>query len=103
MKVPKTTQQFNQDFIQRENALKNVVMRIIIEIRERKKRPKLSDFIAVYREKKALEGADDESAAKIKNEFQNKFRLLYGGDQVEEKTEDKKFDDLMQIFNRLHD
>ena len=38
--------------VQRENALKNVVMRIIIEIRERKKRPKLSDFIAVYREKK---------------------------------------------------
>ena len=36
----------------RENCLKNVVMRIIIEIRERKKKPKLSDFIAVYREKK---------------------------------------------------
>ena len=42
----------------RENSLKNVVMRIIIEIRERKNRPKLSDFIAVYREKKAEQGAD---------------------------------------------
>ena len=36
----------------RENCLKNVVMRIIIEIRERRKKPKLTDFIAVYREKK---------------------------------------------------
>ena len=41
-------------------------MRIIIEIRERKKRPKLSDFIAVYREKKMEAGADP---ASIKNEF----------------------------------
>ena len=36
----------------RNNALKNVIMRIIINIRDRRKRPKLSDFIAVYREKK---------------------------------------------------
>lgn len=70
MKEPKIFPgQVNLAQIQRENALKNVVMRIIIEIRERKKRPKLSDFIEVYRKKKELEGADDESAAKIKNEF----------------------------------
>ena len=36
----------------RENKLKNVVMNIIIEIRERKKRPKLSDFMAVYKTKR---------------------------------------------------
>ena len=38
--------------IRRENRFKNVVMRIIINIRERKKRPKLSDFLKVYKEKK---------------------------------------------------
>lgn len=59
----------------RVNALKNVVMRIIIEIRDYKKRPKLADFIAVYREKRI---ENDGSKAKIKQEFQNKFRLLYG-------------------------
>lgn len=50
----------------RENCLKNVVMRIIIEIRERKSRPKLSDFITVYKEKK---NEPDASKKKIKQEF----------------------------------
>ena len=52
MHIPNTIEKVDLGQVQRENALKNVVMRIIIEIRERKKRPKLSDFIAVYREKK---------------------------------------------------
>jgi len=50
----------------RENALKNVVMRIIIDIRERKKKPKLRDFIALYRGKKDQPGA---SKAGLKEEF----------------------------------
>jgi len=73
-------------------------MRIVIEIRERKKRPKLSDFIAVYREKKNEPGA---SKMNVKAEFQNKFRILYGGTLDEEKEEDKKFDDMMLSFSRL--
>ena len=83
----------------RENCLKNVIMRIIIEIRERKKRPKLADFIAVYREKKNEAGA---SQSMVKAEFQNKFRMLYG-EENEEKAEDRKFDDMMVSFNRLQD
>jgi hypothetical protein len=74
-------------------------MRIVVEIRERKKRPKLSDFIAVYREKKNEPGA---SKMNVKAEFQNKFRILYGGSNLaEEKEEDKKFDDMMLSFSRL--
>ena len=59
----------------RNNALKNVIMRVIINIRDRRKRPKLSDFIAVYREKKNEKDAD---AMNVKREFQNKFHMLYG-------------------------
>ena len=66
MQIPKTIHNVQSDQLLRENALKNVIMRIVIEIRERKKRPKLSDFIAVYREKKLEVGADPFS---IKNEF----------------------------------
>jgi len=38
------------DQIERENKLKNVAMNIIIKNREIKKRPKLADFLKVYRE-----------------------------------------------------
>lgn len=44
----------------RENALKNVVMRIVIEIRDRKKRPKLADFLSVYRLRKSEPNAKEE-------------------------------------------
>ena len=44
----------------RQNILKNTIMRIIIEIRERKNRPKLSDFLAVYRMKKDEPNAKEE-------------------------------------------
>ena len=67
MKIPQTVQSnIDNGQVERENALKNVVMRIIIDIRERKKRPKLHDFIAVYREKKSEQGANP---ASIKEEF----------------------------------
>lgn len=35
--------------VSRQNCLKNLVMNLVIDIRERKKRPKLSDFMAVYK------------------------------------------------------
>ena len=50
---------YTDDRANRELALKNVVMRIVIEIRERKKRPKLSDFMEVYRTKKAEPNAKE--------------------------------------------
>lgn len=34
----------------RRNLLKNTVMRIIVGVRERKKRPKLSEVMKVWRE-----------------------------------------------------
>ena len=57
---------------------------MVIGIRERKKRPKLADFIAIYREKKNQRSAD---AEKVKKEFQNKFFMLYGGIQVKEESD----------------
>ena len=51
MHLPKQIK-VTDEMANRENLLKNVVMRIIVDIRERKKRPKLSDFLEVYREKK---------------------------------------------------
>ena len=75
MHMPRNIQEVNEEQVNRENALKNVVMRIIIEIRERKKRPNLADFIAIYREKKNEPGASKDA---VKKEFQNKFKMLYG-------------------------
>ena len=49
MKIPKSIGDITDEQANRELALKNVVMRIVIEIRERKKRPKLSDFMKVYK------------------------------------------------------
>ena len=97
MRLPKIMK-VSDPMAYRENCLKNVVMRIIIEIRERKKRPQLSDFIEVYREKKNQPGADPKA---IKEEFQNKFRMLYSNEKKDEKQNDKKFEDMMNSFNRL--
>ena len=36
--------------IRRNNAFKNVVMRIVLDIREIHKRPKLADFLQIYKE-----------------------------------------------------
>lgn len=49
MQVPKTVSTIDEGQAHRENRLKNVVMRIVIEIRDRKKKPKLSDFLKVYK------------------------------------------------------
>ena len=48
----------SQEALYRNNCLKNVVMRIVFENREKKKLPKLADFIAIYREKKNEKGSD---------------------------------------------
>ena len=84
---------YTDDRANRELALKNVVMRIVIEIRERKKRPKLSDFMEVYRTKKAEPNA--------KERFQKKFMMLYSGEEVDNTAEDQKFRMLMSNFDRI--
>lgn len=92
MQVPSTVSTLDDAQERRENRFKNVVMRIVIDIRDRKKKPKLSDFLKVYRTKKS------EPTAKV--EFQRKFLLLYAGEEAVESKEDKKFDKLMGYFDR---
>ena len=49
-KIPKVEETAEMlSAITRKNLLKNVVMRIVNETRERKRRPKLGEVIAVYR------------------------------------------------------
>jgi len=50
---------FTDDEAYRLNAMKNVVMRMVLKIRERKKQPKLSEFMKVYREKRDLIQKDE--------------------------------------------
>jgi hypothetical protein len=96
MKIPEQIENIDLAMALRENKLKNVAMRIIIDIRERKRKPKLKDFIGKYKEK--LNSTDDQRGAK--EEFQRKFKLLYGGGN-DENTEDVKFNKLMSNFDRV--
>ena len=50
----------------RENCLKNSVMRIINEIREKRKRPKFIDFFSLYKDACKVKGVDK---SKVKQEF----------------------------------
>ena len=79
-KMPKTIGDVTDDMATRENFLKNFVMNIIIQIRERKRRPKLSDFMKVYKTKR-----DEPNAKEL---FQKKFMMLYSGEEVDNTAED---------------
>lgn len=96
MKIPEAIESISLEMALRENKLKNVAMRVIIDIRERRRKPKLRDFIQKYKEKLA-ETPDKRGA---KEEFQRKFKLLYGGGS-DENTEDVKFNKLMSNFDRV--
>ncbi len=94
VKAPKhiSNMDYNQQVL--ENKLKNVAMRIILDIRERRKKPKLRDFIELYRTNKHKEGA--------KEEFQKKFRMFYDTNlQPAGEGEDEKFDRMMSNFDRI--
>ena len=72
----------------RRNLLKNVVMRIVLSVRERKKQPKLSEVMDVWRKQKA--NSDD--AADAKEKFQEKFIKLYSTEElIEEDDKDLKY------------
>ena len=69
-------------------------MRIVVEIWERKKRPKLGDVMKVYRSKK------DEPNAK--QQFQEKFIKLYGNDEeAEDDAKDEKYNLLIETMTRV--
>ena len=91
--IPKSIPGFSDEMASRELTLKNVVMRIIIEIRERKKRPKLSDFLKVYKSRQNEKDAKDR--------FKKKFQMLYAGEANDTQQEDPKFRHLMQNFDRI--
>jgi len=74
--------------------MKNVVMRIVEEIRERKKRPKLEEVMAVYRKQKHEPNA--------KESFQEKFIKLYGNqDDDGEEEKDEKYKKLIETMTRV--
>jgi len=78
----------------RRNLLKNVVMRVVMKVREDKKRPKLGDVLAIYREKKNEPGA--------KELFQEKFIKLYGNDAEEsDEKKDEKYSNLTETMTRV--
>ena len=94
MRVPQRIEQIDDDAVHRQNQLKNVVMRIIIDIRDRKKKPKLKDFLQLYRTKKNTAGS--------KEEYRKKFYLLYGTQKNEaDVQEDVKYDKLMNNLDRV--
>lgn len=86
------------DMTARRNLLKNVVMRIILGVRERKKRPQLNEVMDVYRKQKA-EATNEQDA---KEKFQEKFRKLYSNEEViEEDEKDLKYRFLIETMTRI--
>ena len=78
----------------RRNLLKNVVMRIVLEILERRNRPSLVEVMHIYRKKK------DEPNAKEK--FQEKFIKLYGNEEdLDEGEKDEKYKTLLETMTRI--
>lgn len=67
-----------------------MLINIVNEIRERRKRPTLIKFLQIYQKQSHLPNA--------KEEFQKKFKMLYGED-IE--SEDKKFDELNRTYDRV--
>jgi hypothetical protein len=72
-------------------VFKNTLMAIIMDIRERQKRPKLSDFLKLYEKAKTQGNA--------KKQFAEKFKMLYADDEPEKK--DPKFERLVSYFDRV--
>ena len=71
-------------------------MRIVNETRERKRRPSLSEVIALYRKSKGEPGA--------KESFQDKFRKLYSDDADKDENEleqDERYKLLIETMTRI--
>lgn len=79
---PKTKEETSEllEKTSRRNLFKNVVLRIIMGVRERKKRPSLQEVMSVYRKQKA----DNPNAVDVKEKFQEKFIKLYSNEEQDE-------------------
>ena len=76
-------------------------MRIVLELRERRSRPKLNEVIKLYKEN--LQNEKYKSRESTKKRFQEKFIKLYENiDPIEEKAvEDVKFKTLVETLTRI--
>mmetsp|Transcript_3429 Transcript_3429/g.2416 ORF Transcript_3429/g.2416 Transcript_3429/m.2416 type:complete len:95 (+) Transcript_3429:433-717(+) len=84
-----------KSILNRENILKNVVMRRIIEVRIQKKKPKLSDVLKIMKQK-------DLTNPKVREDFKKKFLALYDPESSKNmKVEDVKYDKLKNTFDRI--
>jgi ABC-type branched-subunit amino acid transport system ATPase component len=78
----------------RRISIKNVIMRIVIDIRERKEKPKLTDLIAASKQQKQF---------KDMTMWKNKVIELYSDKQeASSQKKDENFNKLMECFNRVH-
>ena len=96
MKFPNkgTYEEEDIDRIQRKNLLKNVTLRIINDIRERKKRPSLKDLVYQYELRKDQPNA--------KEMFQNWLMKLYGEqNEDEDNDKDEKYKLLIETLTRV--
>ena len=76
------------------NSIKNVIMRIVVEIRERKEKPKLSDLIAASKQQQQF---------KDMKQWKDKVIQLYTDNpQQTSSKKDENFNKLMESFNRVH-
>ena len=85
----------DRGLVARSSKLKNAIMSAVIKNRAIKNRPKLSDFMKIYREQKE---ADPEMS---KEKFQEKMRQFYSGEQINHDKEDEKYQILAQKFNLI--
>ena len=84
------------------NLYKNVIMRIVVENRERNSRPKLKEVLDVYRNRlKEMTNKDNIEA--LKKQFRDKLEKLYQ-DNPEDKDDDlkdEKYQSLMDMTTRI--
>ena len=79
----------------RRNLLKNVVMRLVSQIRQRKKLPKLGEIMEIYRKKRAENFGENLFEAKMK--FVEMFKALFSNkEETENLDADEKYNFLLR-------
>ena len=78
---------------------KNVIMRIVVENRERNSRPKLTEVLDVYRNRLKVATNKDE----LKAQFREKLERLYQNNHVDKDDDkkDEKYKSLMDMTTRI--
>lgn len=82
-----------------KNLYKNVIMRIVVENRERNSRPKLKEVLDVYRNRLKVATNKDE----LKAQFREKLERLYQNNHVDKDDDkkDEKYKYLMDMTTRI--